>query len=243
YYPDLRGSMFKQEDTIEVFAGVAEHMPKERSVDDIIRNYSPHLPPNTRSAPPTAELRKILGMAAQEMLESFLRKCRTRRKVDDQARTNPRWQPTYSAVDTILVKLFAQFEKTADLYTLLNEANDVIISEVEEVLQKNGQYNALCMLYKQRGEDDKLLDAWAKVAEGEWIDEDIKDPLSSIISLLLMPKETGKRRNKPEEDKVLLEQLKETNPAAVFQFLEHLILQRRSATPGYEIYRYARNQM
>ncbi|ESK88536.1 transforming growth factor-beta receptor-associated protein 1 [Moniliophthora roreri MCA 2997] len=267
YYPDLRGSMFTQEDTVNVFAGVAEHMPKERSVDDIIvanlvSNYSPHLSPNTRSAPPTAELRKILGMAAQEMLESFLRKCRTRRKVDNQVRSDAKWQSIYSVVDTILVKLFAQFEKTTDLYTLLNEANDVIVSEVEEVLQRNGQYNALCMLYKQGGEDGKLLDAWAKVAEGEWIDEDIKDPLSSIISLvtdkrdralsqkwgvwltkrdpdrglkLLMPKETGKRRNKPEEDKMLLEQLKESNPTAALQFLEHLILQRRSVTPDIHI--------
>uniref|UniRef100_A0A0W0GCB0 Vacuolar sorting protein 39/Transforming growth factor beta receptor-associated domain-containing protein n=1 Tax=Moniliophthora roreri TaxID=221103 RepID=A0A0W0GCB0_MONRR len=303
YYPDLRGSMFTQEDTVNVFAGVAEHMPKERSVDDIstssilavllrrhprdnplppfsssifscdidsltltctpiFANYSPHLSPNTRSAPPTAELRKILGMAAQEMLESFLRKCRTRRKVDNQVRSDAKWQSIYSVVDTILVKLFAQFEKTTDLYTLLNEANDVIVSEVEEVLQRNGQYNALCMLYKQGGEDGKLLDAWAKVAEGEWIDEDIKDPLSSIISLvtdkrdralsqkwgvwltkrdpdrglnLLMPKETGKRRNKPEEDKMLLEQLKESNPTAALQFLEHLILQRRSVTPDIHI--------
>ncbi|KAK7047338.1 hypothetical protein VNI00_006569 [Paramarasmius palmivorus] len=184
YYPELRGDLFKQEDSVDVFAGVAERMPKERSVDDIIRNYSPHLSPNTRSAPPTAELRKILGMAAQEMLESFLRKCRTRRKVDDQARNSDKWRSTYAVVDTVLVKLFAQFEKTADLYTLLNEANDIVVSEVEQVLQKNGQYNALCMLYKQRGEDDKLLDAWSKVADGEWLDEDIKDPLSNIISLV-----------------------------------------------------------
>lgn len=35
YYPDLRGSLFSPEDSTDVFAGVAEHMPTEASVDDI----------------------------------------------------------------------------------------------------------------------------------------------------------------------------------------------------------------
>ncbi|THV05369.1 hypothetical protein K435DRAFT_961137 [Dendrothele bispora CBS 962.96] len=258
YYPELRGSLFKAEDTMDVFAGVAENMPPQASVDDIIRNYSPHL--DTRSAPPTAELRKILGMAAQEMLELFLRKCRTRRKVDDEqssSRNKRKWEVTYPVVDTVLVKLYAQFEKTKDLYALLQEPNDVVVDEVESALQKNGQYNALCVLYKQRGLDDKLLESWAKVIDGEWLDEDIKDPVADMISLLnekknrsltqkwglwltkrdpdrglklLMPRDNGKRRDKGEEDFALLEQIKQTSPAAVIQFLEYLILQKRSTS-------------
>jgi len=62
-------------------------------VVNLVRNYSPHL--DTRSAPPTAELRKILGTAAQEMLEVFLRKCRTRRKVDEQSGSANKWEITY----------------------------------------------------------------------------------------------------------------------------------------------------
>jgi len=106
-------------------------------------------------------------------------------------------------VDTILVKLFAQSEKTSDLYTLLNEAHNVVLQEVEPALQKYGQYNALCTLYKQLGEDEKLLNAWSKyesflfcvvnalpdartlrVADGEWMDDDIPDPISNIVSLI-----------------------------------------------------------
>ncbi|KAG7094946.1 hypothetical protein E1B28_005747 [Marasmius oreades] len=217
--------------------------------------------PNTRSAPPTAELRKILGMAAQEMLVNHLKKCRTRRKVDSRARSSnsSRWESSYPIVDTVLVKLFALSEKTQDLYALLNEAHNVIISEVEPVLQKNGQYNALCMLYKQHGDDDKLLNAWSKVADGEWIDDDIPDPVSNIVNLvtekrdrtlaqqwglwltkrdperglkLLMPRESGKRRNnKPDDEKLLLKQIKEANPTAVMQYLEYLIIQRRNIEP------------
>ncbi|KAF8958169.1 hypothetical protein BDZ97DRAFT_1842909 [Flammula alnicola] len=235
YYPSLRGSLFSADDAIDVFAGVTEHMPMEGSVDDIIRNYSPHLAPNTLSAPPTAELRKILGMAAKEMLIGFLKKSRTRRSV---ARG---MGAASGAIDTVLVKLYAEFEKTNDLYALLETPNDVSLPEIEPVLQETGQYNALCMLYKQRGDDLKLLDVWAKLIEGQWTDSDIKDPLSQMINLLtekrdraltslLMPKDTGKRRERPEEDIALLEQIQEANPTAGAQYLEYLVLQRRSTS-------------
>jgi vacuolar protein sorting-associated protein 3 len=66
-------------------------------------------------------------------------------------------------VETVLAKLFAQAEKTKDLYDLLQEPHSqVSLSEVEEVLKRTGQYNALCMLYKDRGDSTKLLDIWAK---------------------------------------------------------------------------------
>ena len=65
-------------------------------------------------------------------------------------------------MDTVLVKLYAQFGKTKDLLTLFQEPNDVSLSEVEPVLQATGQYNALCMLYKQLKDDLKLLESWAK---------------------------------------------------------------------------------
>ena len=66
------------------------------------------------------------------------------------------------AVDTVLVKLYAQFGKTKDLLTLFQEPNDVSITEVEHVLQETKQYNALCLLYKQQGSELKLLESWAK---------------------------------------------------------------------------------
>ena len=40
YYPDLRGSLFSPQDSIDMFAAVAEHMPKEPSVDDISKSIS-----------------------------------------------------------------------------------------------------------------------------------------------------------------------------------------------------------
>jgi len=104
-------------------------------------------------------------------------------------------------IDTILVKLYAEFERTAELYDLIQSHNDVKLSEIERALIKSGQYSALCTLYKQGKEDTKLLEAWAKyvnfsvilvtnantlprLVDGEWSDVDITDPLSQIFDFL-----------------------------------------------------------
>ncbi|KAG7448550.1 uncharacterized protein BT62DRAFT_929636 [Guyanagaster necrorhizus] len=252
YYPDLHGSLYTSQDSIDVFAGVAEHMPIESSVDDIIRNYSPHLSPNTRTATTAVELRKILGMAAHEMLQVFLNKCRHRRKIEPEYAN--KWKDTFAAVDTVLVKLYAQLEKQ-ELYSLLQETNHIVLDEIEPVLRNAGQYNALCMLYRKSNDHKKLLEVWAKLAEGEWTDEDITDPLSDMIMLLTEKKDrqltqqwgiwltkidperglklltsqnTSKRREKLEDDSALLKQISEANPAAGSQYLEHLVLQKRN---------------
>ncbi|GLB39648.1 putative vacuolar sorting protein 39 domain 2 [Lyophyllum shimeji] len=249
YYPGLRGSLFTSDDSMDVFAGVAERMPPEASVEDIVRNYSPHLPPNTRDAPTTAELRKILVAEANERLEWFLTKWRARRKVEGgseaavggSATKSRPVDPSSEVVDTVLVKLYAQHEKTRDLYNLLREPHHIVVSEVEPLLKHTGQYNALCMLFRQKGEEGKLLDIWSKLIDGEWTDEDINDPLSDMITLLtekrdqrglklLMPKDSGKRRERPEEDLALLESIRAANPEAGVQFLEYLVLQRRSSS-------------
>lgn len=52
YFPDLRGSLFMADDVAEVFAGVAEYMPVEDSVDDMSESFLDFLaPPNSSSCP------------------------------------------------------------------------------------------------------------------------------------------------------------------------------------------------
>lgn len=262
YFPNLRGSLFTADDIVPVFAGVAECMPTDDSVDDIIRNYSPHLAPDTRTAPPTMELRKILGDAAVEMLEEFLRRWRKVKIEPDKpmfgsSGVRSSSKETSTVVDTVLAKLYSEFGRTSELFTLLQEPNCIMLSEVEPVLLRKRQYPALCMLYKERGEDLKLLEAWSKLVDGEWMHEDIKDPLSDMIRLLnekkdtalirkwgvwllkrdperglklLILKDSGKRRERPEEDLELLEHIREANSAAGIQFLEYLVLQKRSTS-------------
>lgn len=62
----------------------------------------------------------------------------------------------------MLAKLFARSEKTADLYNLIQEPNNIVLSEIEPVLRESGQYNALCMIYGQRGDDTNLLHTWSR---------------------------------------------------------------------------------
>jgi vacuolar protein sorting-associated protein 3 len=136
------------------------------------------LSPNTQSAPPTAELRKILGMAAQEMLIVFLKKSRTRRSVARGMGARTTGHPV-DVVSSIFIsrnccgndEVFFEgsrygsmlnLGKTKDLLTLSQEPNDVSLLEVESVLQETRQYNALCLLYKQVGDNHKLLESWAK---------------------------------------------------------------------------------
>ena len=51
---------------------------------NLVRNYSPHLAPNTSTAPPTVELRKLLKMASVDMLKVFLRKWRIKRRKEEE---------------------------------------------------------------------------------------------------------------------------------------------------------------
>ncbi|KAI0948169.1 hypothetical protein AcW1_009756 [Taiwanofungus camphoratus] len=253
YYPDLPGKLLNGSDTVEVFAGVEEHMPMEGSINDIIRNYSPHLAPNTRTASPTVELRSILTLAAKDMLETYLRKWRTKCRLEGLATS----LPLEIIVDTVLAKLFVAHEKVTELHALIGEPNHILLSEIESLLMESRRYYALCTLYHQHSEDSKLLEAWSKLVDGEWVDKDVQDPLSRIFSLLSEKRDRmliqqwgvwltkhdheralklltslGSGKRKVEDDRALLQQLQDANPTAASQFLEHLVLQKRILDPN-----------
>ncbi|TRM63427.1 hypothetical protein BD626DRAFT_629965 [Schizophyllum amplum] len=180
-----------------------------------------------------------------DMLESYLRKCRIRRCVDPMAM--PGSHPAYPVVDTV----------------------EIVATEIEPVLIQHSQFDALPTLCQRHGDARKLFELYVKVADGEYQTDQIKDPLKSITTILtvqkdravsavgfvddqagtgagleafavilasgsydlfLMPaRNTGKRREKPEEDLALLEQVTEASKEAGQLFLEYLVLQRRSS--------------
>ncbi|CDO71043.1 hypothetical protein BN946_scf184844.g47 [Trametes cinnabarina] len=253
YYPELRGGLFREDEAVDVMAGVAEHMPLEDSVDDIIRNYSPHLAPNTREAPPTVELLNILSMTARDMLESYLRKWR--RKLAVEAVT-PQSQAVRMVVDTVLAKLHVNTGKLPELYTLIDQPNAIVLSELEAELVKSQHINALCKLYQQRSDDAKLLETWARLVSGEWKDPDVQDPLSRMFDLLHESKDrallqhwmpwlvkndseralklllsTMPSKRRLEDDRSLLQEIRAAHPEAGAQLLEHLVIHRRSSDP------------
>ncbi|KAL1739413.1 hypothetical protein HDZ31DRAFT_49439, partial [Schizophyllum fasciatum] len=224
-------------------------------VYNLVRNYSPHLAPSTASAPPTVELRAILRTAAHDMLESYLRKCWIRRCGERAGLTRLRAQ----VVDTVYAKVLAINGKTQELGALIqDERSEIVAAEIEPVLVEHSQFDALTTLYQRHGDARKLLELYAKIAEGEYKTDQIQDPLESMTTLLiaqkdraltqqwalwmikrdpergmklLMPaRDTGKRRERPEEDLALLEQVTEASKEAGQIFLEYLVLQRRSSS-------------
>ncbi|GJE85460.1 hypothetical protein PsYK624_015390 [Phanerochaete sordida] len=254
YYPDLCGTLLGEDESADIFEGVVEHMPPEDSIDDIIRNYSPHLAPNTSTAPPTVELRQVLNMAAADMLKVFLRKWRAKRRDEVKDRR------VNEVVDTVLGRLYTESEETTDLLALIDGPNDIVLQELEPVLIKSSRYDALCRLYKNRGEEAKLLDAWSKLITGEWIDLDVHDPMASMFAFLnekrdkalahqwgiwllkfdqdsamrlLLTVGLGKRVKGGTEETALLRRIQDTDPVAATQFLENLVLNRRNVDPDW----------
>ena len=164
---------------------------------NLVRNYSPHLEPNTREAPAAVELRNILSMTARDMLESYLRKWRRKLAVDAGAPNVQALQMVSvsmairtlgltrgKVVDTVLAKLHVSAGKLPDLNSLIDQPNSILLSEIEPVLVRSRHIGVLTKLYRHHGDDIKSLDAWTKLADGEWTDADVQDPLTQIFDLL-----------------------------------------------------------
>ena len=86
--------------------------------------------------------------------------------------------------DTVLAKLHVSVGKLPDLNGLIDQPNSVLLSEIEPVLVESRHIRVLAKLYRQHGDDAKLLDAWAKLVDGEWKDAKVQDLLTRIFDLL-----------------------------------------------------------
>lgn len=67
---------------------------------------------------------------------------------------------------------------------LLSESNDVVLPEIESSLRALGLLSPLANLYKQRGEEEKLIELYAGCIEGTYQDPDIQNPLEDMVALL-----------------------------------------------------------
>ena len=147
----------------------------------------------------------------------------------------------------------------------------MVVPELEPVLVRSRHIGVLCKLYQRHGDDEKLLDAWSKLVDGDWQDPEVQDPLTRIFDLLsdrkdrtlihrwtawLVKKDADRAlkvrlfestvdasiklsvmqlllstlpsKRKAEDDRLLLQQIREASPTAGAQLLEHLVVQRRS---------------
>lgn len=65
-------------------------------------------------------------------------------------------------METVLARLYADDNRKPELYALLEGPNDVVLEEIEPVLTQAGCFHALIKLYRQRGDDSKLVDALSR---------------------------------------------------------------------------------
>ncbi|KAJ3569787.1 hypothetical protein NP233_g4825 [Leucocoprinus birnbaumii] len=192
YFPDLRGSLFQGAEEVDVFAGVAERMPKARTIEELIRlnlvlNYSPHLSPDS---PPTTELTRVLNDAAREMLLVFLEKSRKRANVerrDEDLRAEVK-----GVVDTVLAKLYVHFSRFSALSSLLptsssDSTNNLVLDELEPLFLSHSLLSPLSQLYKQYQQHEKLLALYASIVDApdpSPTDASLSDPVTGIFDIL-----------------------------------------------------------
>lgn len=245
YFPELSRPLFTDGEEADMYDGIAKRMPIESSVDDLIRNYSPHLLPSTRDAPAAQEIHKILREEAIVMIKSVLQGFKGQGQYKQQEVT-----------DTALAILFARSGDTTSLISHLESTNSASLSAVEPVLIEAGEVGALCALLKARGDEGRVMEIWKGLVEGRYSDSSVLDPLSNMFALLeskqgrdramlrkwgvwltvrdperglmlLMSTKRSVKEKDREEDSAVLSELQQLHPGAARKFLEWLVIVRR----------------
>lgn len=245
YFPELSRPLFTDGEEVDMYDGIAKRMPIESSVDDLIRNYSPHLLPSTRDAPAAQEIHKILREEAVVMIKSVLQGFKGQGQYKQQEVT-----------DTALAILFARSGDTTSLISHLKSTNSASLSAVEPVLLEAGEVGALCALLKARGDEGRVMEIWKGLVEGRYSDSSVLDPLSDMFALLeskqgrdramlrrwgvwltvrdperglmlLMSTKRSAKEKDREEDSAVLSELQQLHPGAARKFLEWLVIVRR----------------
>nr|XP_018263192.1 uncharacterized protein I303_04685 [Kwoniella dejecticola CBS 10117]OBR85350.1 hypothetical protein I303_04685 [Kwoniella dejecticola CBS 10117] len=254
-FEDLRGKLIGSEETIEVFEGVKEVLERMGTVEDIIstslkRNYSPHVQPNTATAPETSVLRQAMVEEAKDMLTEFLRKTRISRRKGGGARGLDS-RKIDSVIDTTLAKLLAEKGTTNELLALLAAPNDCVLSELEPFLAQRPYVLATVM--RTQGRVDRVLELLKEIADSEESDPICEDPVEELAQQLESVKEPELFldyalwlvKKKPSrglsilmaqnpktgvklDDLALVDQLRQIDRETADKYLEHAVVNKRS---------------
>ncbi|WWC70320.1 uncharacterized protein I206_104270 [Kwoniella pini CBS 10737] len=190
-FGDLRGRLIGSEETVEIFEGLKEIFERIGSVDDIIsntlkRNYSPHVQPNTATAPETSQLRQAMMEEAKEMLTEFLRRTRVSRRKGGGARGVDS-RKIDVVIDTTLAKLLADKGTTNELLALLAAPNDCVLPELEPFLAQRPYVLATVM--RTQGRVDRVLELLKEIADSDIPDPICEDPIEELAQQLESVKE------------------------------------------------------
>ncbi|GAA5904811.1 hypothetical protein JCM8208_001362 [Rhodotorula glutinis] len=216
-FGDLReGALMRGErDAVWVPRGVEEEVRGGKGVDEYIldnlnRNYSPHLKPDVESASTTVGLRNELRTEARDALGSYLARWRARRRGgegEEEGEAGGEGRGAGAAarrgadgkegdsrkvdmvVDTTLVRLFAEQRRPDDIRVLLAGPNDCVLAEVQGALHEAGMYALLAGVLRERGETARVLDIWTKIIDGEYSDSTFSDGVHKVFDLVWRSKD------------------------------------------------------
>ncbi|BGP09381.1 hypothetical protein JCM10049v2_005249 [Rhodotorula toruloides] len=257
-FPDLRRPLMAPGDEVTVCKGVLDEVRSARTIDEYIldnlnRNYSPHLKPNVESAATTVELRNSLTMTARDCLMSYLLKWRAaRRSGEGEDGMAGDSRKVDMVVDTTLVKLLAEQSRPDDIRVLLAGPHDCVVKQVEQALLDAGLYQLLASILLEKGETMRVLDIWSRIIDGEYTDGSFEDGLQSMFDLtwrskdkslvekygLWMLKHDQSRALRLFSDpkqtitfdtRELFAKMSKVDPDAADRFLESTVLQERDS--------------
>ncbi|KIM28040.1 hypothetical protein M408DRAFT_329694 [Serendipita vermifera MAFF 305830] len=234
---------------------------KDTTIKQIVANYSPHLKPSTSESSAGQELQRTLEWSAREMLCKYLRKFRTRRQYVGELGGMYTDEAVNRAVDTVSVMLYAPTsgpEELQELRSLLDESLLISIDDVRDQLIENGHIQSLARMLEKRNDHSTLIELYVNVAEGTWRDPSISDPVAKVRALLsnskdralvqkhalwllkrdrhnglkLLIRNESRGARSSDEDTKLLAQIREIDEKAATEFLEYLVLQKKSLEPS-----------
>ncbi|KAG9103951.1 hypothetical protein FRC06_006736 [Ceratobasidium sp. 370] len=250
----------RQDETMPVFRGLESVVRSVGSIEEIVRsnvvrNYSPHLGENEKPLP---ELHAQLMNSARDMLRAFLHKTRNRRRYGGivQRKKDTEGDQCWKAVDTVLAQLFAEAGETSELMDLIESSTLLTVRAIDHALVECRQFQALVALCTKLRDEARLVEVLAKLHDGEYVDAGpgVRDPFRKVVKMLMeshdheLVRKYGiwvvrhdpsaglkiftSRANLKLDDAVILKDMQDANPGAAAQFLEHLVLYKRSTDSG-----------
>ncbi|WVQ99304.1 hypothetical protein IAU59_006436 [Kwoniella sp. CBS 9459] len=185
-FKDLRGKVIGSEEEVDSYAGLQKVFEEMPSIEDIIassikRNYSPHVQPNSATAPETSVLRSAMQEEARDMLAECLRKTRTSRRKGGGSRGIDS-RKIDIVIDTTLAKLLAEKGTTNELLALLAAPNDCVFSELEPFLEKRPY--VLVTVMRTQGRVGRVLELLKEIADSGASDPICEDPVEELAQQL-----------------------------------------------------------
>ncbi|KAJ1829673.1 hypothetical protein LPJ56_000192 [Coemansia sp. RSA 2599] len=141
-------------------------------IDALISRGAAQLLAEDSSAEQAASLASALMANTLEVLERYLRYCRSAMRSEDGALDGLFSPDALPVIDTALARLYAVNSRHDKLCALLQDPASAVVSDLAAgyFLQAK-HYYYFSLVHKAQGNVRGVLDAWRRIIDGEWADE------------------------------------------------------------------------